>query len=85
MDEDIQACLDQWRKSQVSLQGSLMLSIEIDPNGLQRAWIETDGGTPLGPQSCFANAVYGIDWSHMAHGPAKITRPYAFGDDDGGT
>jgi hypothetical protein len=83
LDEDIEACLDQWRKTEVSLEGSLMLSIEIDPNGLQKAWIETDGGIPLGPQSCFANAVYGIDWSHMARSPAKITRPYDFAEDGG--
>lgn len=84
LDEDIQACLDQWRKTQTQLQGSLMLSIEINADGLQKAWIDTDGGVPLGPQSCFANAVYGIDWSHMAQEPAKITRPYSFVEEDGG-
>lgn len=85
LDEDIQACLDQWRKTQTQLQGSLMLAIQIDANGLQKAWIETDGGVPLGPQSCFANAVYGIDWSHMTHEPAEITRPYSFAEEDGGS
>jgi hypothetical protein len=85
LDEDIEACLDEWRKTQTKLQGSLMLSIEIDASGLQKAWIDTDGGVPLGPQSCFANAVYGIDWSHMAHQPAMITRPYSFEKEDGGS
>jgi hypothetical protein len=85
LDEDIEACLDQWRKTQTQLEGSLMLSIEIDASGLQKAWIDTDGGIPLGPQSCFANAVYGIDWSHMAHEPAMITRPYSFAEEDGGS
>ena len=83
LDEDIDACLDQWRKTDVSLSGSLMLTIELDPKGVQKAFIDTDGGVPLGPQSCFANAVYGIDWSHLVDSPAKITRPYAFAADGG--
>ena len=84
LDDDIEDCLDQWRKTQVSLQGSLMLSIEIDAKGVKKAWVDTDAGIPLGPQSCFSNAVYGIDWSHMVDSPAKITRPYSF-DQDGGS
>jgi hypothetical protein len=83
LDDDIESCLAEWRKSDTSMTGSLMLSIEIDPKGVQKAYVDVDGGVPLGPQSCFANAVYGIDWSHMVDSPAKITRPYSF-DQDGG-
>jgi hypothetical protein len=67
----------------VALQASLTLGIELDPKGVQKAWVASDAGIPLGPQSCFSNAVYGIDWSHLVDSPAMITRPYSLERDGG--
>lgn len=83
LDEDVEACLAEWSKSQVEVSGEVMLAVQIDPAGMKEAWVEREGEVPLGPRSCFANAAYGIDWSHMVDEPVKITRRYTFAADAG--
>ena len=83
LDDDIEECLAQWSKSQVPTSGEVMVAIEIDTKGMEKAWVEREGDVPLGPRTCFANAAYGIDWSHMVDSPVKITRRYAFPTDGG--
>jgi hypothetical protein len=78
--DDIKECLAEWRKIQPSAPGAVMLAFEIDRDGLQRSWLDYDGELPLGPASCFSNAVYGIDWSHIVDSPAKITMRFAARD-----
>jgi hypothetical protein len=57
-----------------------MLAFESDRDGLQRSWLEHDGGLPMGPANCFSNAVYGIDWSHIVDAPAKLSMRFSRGD-----
>ena len=83
LDEDVEACLAEWSKSQVEVSGEVMLAVQIDPTGMKEAWVEREGEVPLGPRSCFANAAFGIDWSHMVDSPVKITRRYTFPADAG--
>ena len=80
VDGDVTACLDEWRKLEPDAPAQVMLAFEIDGDGLQRSWLEHDGGLPLGPATCFANAVYGVDWSHIVDHPAKLTMRFSVGD-----
>jgi hypothetical protein len=73
LDEDVSACLAEWRKVEPVAPQQVMIAFELDRDGLQRSWLEYDGTLPLGQRSCFANAVYGIDWSHIVDSPAKAT------------
>jgi hypothetical protein len=84
LDEDIADCLAQWEAVQPGQAAEVMLAFEIDADGLQRSWLEHDAGLPLGPQSCLANAVYGLDWAHIVDHPALLTNRFQLGARDGG-
>lgn len=85
LDDDISECLAQWEALQPGQAAEVMLAFEIDADGLQRSWLEHDAGLPLGPQSCLANAVYGLDWSHIVEAPAMITNRFTLGARDAGS
>ncbi|MBK7860092.1 MAG: hypothetical protein IPJ65_16055 [Archangiaceae bacterium] len=80
LEEDIEACLAEWRKSEPEAQAQVLLGFEIDSGGLQRSWVDADGGLPFGVRSCFSNAVYGLDWSHLVEQPAQLTNRFSLGD-----
>jgi hypothetical protein len=80
LDDDIEECLAQWRKTEPSAPGQVMLAFELDAHGLQRSWVDSDAGVPFGVRTCFANAAYGLDWSHIVQKPAMITNRYNLGD-----
>lgn len=82
--EDVQTCLEQWGSLQPGEGGQVVISFEIDRDGLQKSWLEHDAGIPFGPRSCFANAVYGLDWSKIVENPAKMTMPFQLGHGDAG-
>jgi hypothetical protein len=82
LDEDVSACLAEWRKVEPVAPQQVMIAFELDRDGLQRSWLDYDGTLPLGQRSCFANVVYGIDWSHIVDSPAKVT--LRFGGRDAG-
>lgn len=77
LDDDVEACLSEWAKTGATEQGEVMLAIQLDRNGMQKAWAERDGGVPFGARSCLTNATWGIDWSHMVESPVEVTRRYA--------
>jgi hypothetical protein len=76
LDEDVETCLAEWRKVEPTAPVNVMIGFEIDAKGLTRSWIERDAEVPMGVKSCFANAVYGLDWSHIVENPAKITKDF---------
>jgi hypothetical protein len=84
LEEDVRACLEEWNSLQPGEAGEVMISFEIDADGLQKSWLEHDAGIPFGPQTCFANAVYGLDWSKIVEHPAKLTMPFRLEREDGG-
>lgn len=83
LDEDISECLAQWNSVEPGQATEVMIAFEIDADGLQRSWLEHDGGIPFGPRTCLANAVYGIDWSHIVDQPAKLTNRFYLDRDAG--
>lgn len=85
LEEDVRACLEEWSSLQPGEAAEVMISFEIDTDGLQRSWLEHDAGIPFGPQTCFANAVYGLDWSKIVERPAMLTMPFRLDREDAGT
>lgn len=83
LDEDISECLAQWSSVEPGQANEVMIAFEIDADGLKRSWLEHDGGIPFGPRTCLANAVYGIDWSHIVDQPAKLTNRFYLDRDAG--
>lgn len=83
--EDVEACLDEWAKTDASVSGSVMIGFQLDESGLTESWVEGASELPFGVQTCFGNAVYGVDWSHVVSHPAQITNHFDIEDTrDGG-
>jgi hypothetical protein len=83
LDEDIAACLDQWNGQAGRDAGTVMVGFKIDAKGLQTSWVDSDVEVPFGPRTCFASAVYGIDWSHIVESPVQITHRFSLSADGG--
>jgi hypothetical protein len=84
LDEDIAECLQQWDATpQDGGATEVMIAFEIDADGLQKSWLEHEGEIPFGPRTCLANAVYGLDWSHIVDHPAKVSNRFTLGRDAG--
>lgn len=79
LDEDIEACLEQWSASSSTISGRATIAFQLAPDGLTSAWLEGGEQIPFGPRTCIANAVYGIDWSRIVDKPAEITRNFERG------
>lgn len=74
--EDIEACLEQWAASGAEAEGRVLIGFQLDETGLTGSWIDRGESLPFGVKTCFANAVYGVDWSHIVKHPAEITNNY---------
>jgi hypothetical protein len=84
LDDDVAACLEQWNRLDGRDAGSVLLGFNIDAKGLQRSWVQSDADVPFGPRTCLANAVYGIDWSHIVDAPVQVTNRFDLSPKDGG-
>lgn len=85
IDEDIEACLASWKEAEPALTGKLMIAFRIDAGGLTEAWVAEHDDIPFGPRTCFANAVHGVDWSHIVDRPVELTQRYEIPGADAGT
>jgi hypothetical protein len=74
MNERAEKCLENFSADDPSLKPGVRLGISLDPGGLQSVWIEDRVDVPEGPLTCFANAVYQLDWSGIIDRPAQITQ-----------
>jgi RNA polymerase sigma factor (sigma-70 family) len=74
MNERAEKCLENFSADDPSLKPGVMLGISLDPAGLQSVWIEDRVDVPEGPLTCFANAVYELDWSGIIDRPAQLTQ-----------
>ncbi|MFO0724092.1 MAG: hypothetical protein U1E65_09940 [Myxococcota bacterium] len=79
--EDIEACLAQWSESDHTATGTITIGFQLDESGLTDSWVSRGEELPFGVRTCFANAVYGLDWSHIVSRPAEITNNYELRDD----
>ncbi len=84
LDEDVTECLAKWGQELPTAKDEVMIAFQIDKDGLQKAWVMDDAEIPFGPRTCFANAVYGIDWSHIVDHPAEVTWKFNLRPEDGG-
>jgi hypothetical protein len=84
LDEDLQACLDQWTALDPEKTPEVMIGFELDRSGLTRSFVENAEDVPFGPKTCLSNAVYGIDWSNIVEQPAKVTKRFTVTARDAG-
>jgi len=75
--EDIEACLAEWSDAGGLLDGEVLIGFQLDESGLTESWVQDDAELPFGVKSCFGNAVYGVDWSHVVKKPAEVTQKFA--------
>lgn len=81
--QDVDDCLAQWDALDAGAAGEVMLVFQIDRDGLQKSWVDSVVEVPLGPRSCIANAVYGLDWSHIVEQPAEVSQRFELSRDAG--
>ena len=81
--EDVDACLAQWDALDAGATGEVMLVFQLDADGLTKSWVDSVVELPLGPKSCIANAVYGLDWAHIVDAPAEVSQRFELGRDAG--
>lgn len=81
--EDVADCLAQWDALDAGATGEVMLVFQIDEDGLQKSWVDSVMEVPLGPRSCIANAVYGLDWSHIVEQPVEVSQRFELARDAG--
>lgn len=74
--EDIEACLEQWAGADAEAEGKVLIGFQLDETGLTGSWVAEGEALPFGVKTCFASAVYGVDWSHIVKHPAEITNNY---------
>jgi RNA polymerase sigma factor (sigma-70 family) len=82
--ERAQKCLEKYSGDDPSLRPGVMLGISADPAGLQSVWIEDRVDVPEGPLTCFASAIYELDWSGITDRPAEITFRIRYQNPDAG-
>lgn len=83
LSEDVEDCLRQWDALDAGATGEVMLVFQIDKDGLQKSWVDSVLEVPLGPKSCIANAVYGLDWAHIVEAPAEVSQRFELSRDAG--
>jgi hypothetical protein len=76
--EDVEACLRDWSAFDPSIEGEVAIAFGIDAQGLTQVWIQDHADVPPGPLSCFASAVYGVDWSAITEQPIEITHRFEY-------
>lgn len=74
--EDVEACLGEWSREDAAAGASVMIGFRLDADGLTESWVDGASALPFGVQTCFASAVYGVDWSHVVGRPAEITQRF---------
>lgn len=74
--EDVEACLGEWSREDAAAGASVVIGFRLDADGLTESWVDGASALPFGVQTCFASAVYGVDWSHVVGRPAEITERF---------
>ncbi len=82
--DDIDACLEEWRGTDAQAEGEVMIAFQLDESGLTESWVVRDAELPFGIRTCFANAVYGLDWSHIVRHPAEVSQRFTLEREDAG-
>ena len=74
--DDVADCIQSWIDAGEKVDGKVNIGFQIDQDGLQDAWVTDVEAIPDGPKSCFASAIYGVDWSGISEEPIEITFPF---------
>ena len=76
VEEDVTECLRAWSQVDPDIHGRVSLAFQLDKSGLGKVWIKDWAQVPQGPLSCFASAVYGVDWSNITDQPIEISNHF---------
>jgi hypothetical protein len=80
VEEDVEECLRAWSQVAPEIQGQVTMVFQIDESGLGKLWIQEHDQIPAGPMTCFASAIYGVDWSHISREPIEISNRFVIED-----
>jgi len=82
--DDIEACIEDWSEVEPDMDGQVVVRFSLDADGLQEAWIGDVEDVPAGPLTCFAAAVWEVDWADISDDPIEVSFPFEVttGDDD---
>jgi hypothetical protein len=80
VEEDVEDCLRDWSKLDPAIHGRVSMAFQIDEKGLGKLWIQDHEQIPEGPMTCFASAIYSVDWSHISRKPIEISNHFVIED-----
>jgi hypothetical protein len=80
VEEDVEDCLRAWSKLDPEIHGQVSMAFQIDEQGLGKLWIQDHEQIPEGPMTCFASAIYSVDWSHISRKPIEISNHFVIED-----
>ena len=80
VEEDVEDCLRAWSKLDPEIHGQVSMAFQIDEKGLGKLWIQDHEQIPEGPMTCFASAIYSVDWSHISRKPIEISNHFVIED-----
>ncbi|MCK6522930.1 hypothetical protein L6R49_16005 [Myxococcota bacterium] len=72
--ESIAECIDAWVEVDPALSGSVVLTFQLGPNGVQDAWVSERQDIPAAVTGCFSAAVYEQAWPPAPSG-VEVTLP----------
>lgn len=75
MGPSISACVEAWTAEEPAIEGHVVLSFQLGPEGVQEAWVSEHATVPVGVLGCFSAAVYEQDWP-AAPGGVEVTLPF---------
>jgi hypothetical protein len=75
MSPSITACVEAWTAEDPEIEGHVVLSFQLGPEGVQEAWVSEHATVPVGVLGCFSAAVYEQDWP-AAPGGVEVTLPF---------
>jgi hypothetical protein len=80
VEDDIEECLRAWSEVDPEIHGRVSLAFELDDKGLGKVWVQDHQEVPQGPMTCFASAIYGVDWSNITQKPIEISNHFVIAD-----
>jgi len=74
---DVRDCLQMWWMLDPALSGAVEVEFALTEQGLGEVEILDHSDVPVGPLSCFATALYGVDWPRTQK-EVTVVQPFRF-------
>jgi len=73
----IQDCLHMWWMLDPKLSGTVVVGLQLGPEGLGASWIQDHSEVPLGPLTCFGSVLAETGWPWAAE-ETEVHFPFVF-------